>query len=133
MLLETIEDASLLMLYYISIGSTESVDSMIQLCRSQFTDFFEKANTVYANCKSFSLLKDKEDEKNEQLQFDRFLHLCVLRPSSLETCNSNLLGEAATRTSTGVHEAELMIEFHAIIMGHRYTPSFLRKPLFSPH
>jgi hypothetical protein len=120
----TVEDASILMLYYISRLSdvTATHDQLNQfvvrirgLQTQTFIDFFTKCNSVHSLLLHTAFISDDQHEN----LYSQFLQLCLLRPSSLQTCYSDLFLELSVKTEEKVEPkfflGPLILEFNGIV------------------
>jgi hypothetical protein len=131
---ETIDEVSVLMLYYITClsptnpATTQQLESFVDGIRHirKFADFFTKCDTVFDALIRNGLIK-KGIQQNSPLHV-QFLQLCLLRPSSLQTCYSDVFPEFPQQLSQvdpGFFLEQLMLEFNGIVnCEEKRTPSF---------
>ena len=124
----TVEDASILMLYYISRLSDDPathdqlnrfVGSLLGLqVQSPFNEFFSKCDGVYTELQTHKFMPQLPDPQQSDLR-SQFLQLCLLRPSSLQTCHSDLFPELSVKQEEKVDPkfflGPLILEFNGIV------------------
>ena len=119
---ETIDDASLLMLYHITLLSQNdhtlaAVNAFVDSSSRMFPDFFGKCSQVFEGLKTNNLI-------GRDVNLQQFQHLCLMRPSSLQTCHDNISPiQSATfsmRSEPNTFLAQLILEFDGIIMSTEY-------------
>ena len=125
----TVEDASILMLYYISRLSddlathdqlNQFVDSLLGLqFQPPLNEFFSKCDGVYTELQSHKFMPQLSDPQLSLVLRSQFLQLCLLRPSSLQTCHSDLFPELSVKQEEKVDPkfflGPLILEFNGIV------------------
>jgi hypothetical protein len=131
---ETIDEVSVLMLYYITClspanpATTQQLESFVGSIRGihKFADFFTKCDRVFGDLITNGLIK--EGIQPNSPPHVQFLELCLLRPSSLQTCFSDVFPELPrelSQVNPGFFLEQLMLEFNGIVNCQEpRTPSF---------
>ena len=122
---ETIDEVSVLMLYYITClspenpATTQQLDIFVDSIRhtQKFAAFFTNCDNVFEALMTNGLIK-KGIQPNSQPHV-QFLQLCLLRPSSLQTCHSDLFPELSVKQEEKVDPklflGPLILEFNGIV------------------